>query len=59
MALDFIKEKKEKILIPVARLPVIKLLINLSIRKKYDECKFDSELIDLLKVSDLIEEGSN
>jgi len=58
MALDFINKKNQKILIPVASLPIVKLLINLSIRKKYNECKFDSELIDLLKVMDFIEGGS-
>lgn len=54
IALDYIINNKKEKKIPCRHAPVIRILVKLSISQKYNEAKFDSELIDLLELSDII-----
>lgn len=56
--LDYIIGEKKSAKIPKRLIPVLVTSVKIALDFKYSKAKFDSELLDLIELADLINGGS-
>lgn len=55
--IDYIISAKKPIFIFSSQLPTLQKKVRKLINNKYNNCKFDSELLDLIELSDKVNGG--
>lgn len=55
--IDYIIRQKKSIFVFASQLPKVREEVKKLIDNKYNNCKFDSELLDLIELSDKVNGG--